>query len=53
MNANRGYDSGTKKTKNLMENIKALEVKLTTAEVMEIRQAIEACIVHGERLSPM
>lgn len=43
---------GTKKAKNLVENFKALEVKLTVEEVAEIRQAIEGCVIHGERLYP-
>lgn len=43
------YCRGTKKLKYLVENIKALDVKLTTEEVVEIRLAITARSIHGER----
>lgn len=40
---------GTKKIKYLEENYGALEVKLTTKEVKEIRDLITAAEVHGSR----
>ncbi|KAI4109019.1 MAG: hypothetical protein L6R37_000737 [Teloschistes peruensis] len=43
---------GTKKTKYLEENLGALDVKLSNAEVKEIREAIEKVEVHGERYPP-
>ena len=40
---------GTKKIKYLEENMGALEVKLTKEEEQEIRKAVEAAEVHGDR----
>lgn len=42
-------DRGTKKIKYLEENIAALDIDLSKAEVAEIRQLIEAAEVHGGR----
>ncbi|KAI9832946.1 MAG: hypothetical protein M1826_000725 [Phylliscum demangeonii] len=44
---------GTKKIKYLEENVAAASIHLTTAELAEIRQAIEAAEVHGERYPEM
>ncbi|KAL8773818.1 MAG: hypothetical protein Q9194_004205 [Teloschistes cf. exilis] len=43
---------GTKKIKYLEENLGALDVKLSNAEIKEIREAIEKVEVHGERYPP-
>ena len=43
---------GTKKLKYLEENLGALNVKLSSEEVREIRNAIEAMEVHGARYAP-
>ena len=40
---------GTKKIKNLEENLGALDVPLTQEEDREVREAIERCEVHGDR----
>ena len=40
---------GTKKIKYLEENMGALDVKLTSSEVAEIRKAVENAEVHGLR----
>ncbi|KAI9793530.1 MAG: hypothetical protein M1816_007963 [Peltula sp. TS41687] len=40
---------GTKKIKYLEQNVGSLDVKLTDQEVTEIRKAVEAAEVHGER----
>lgn len=40
---------GTKKIKYLEENMGALKVQLTAEENKEIREAIEAADIHGER----
>ena len=51
-NPDTRYNRGTKKAKNLVENFKALDVKLTEEDVAEIRKAIEGCMIHGERMYP-
>lgn len=43
---------GTKKETYLVENLGALDVKLTTEEVKEIRTLVNAAEVHGERYPP-
>ncbi|KAI4259996.1 MAG: hypothetical protein LQ352_000492 [Teloschistes flavicans] len=43
---------GTKKIKYLEENLSAVEIRLSNAELREIRDAIEKVEVHGERYPP-
>lgn len=43
---------GTKKISNLEENVAALNIDLSTAEVRELRDAINACNIVGERGLP-
>lgn len=43
---------GTKKIKYLEENVGALEVRLTEAEIREVRKAVEGAEVHGGRYPP-
>lgn len=40
---------GTKKVGYLEENLRALEVRLSEAEVEEVRRAVEGAEVHGAR----
>ncbi|RDW76110.1 aldo reductase-2 [Coleophoma crateriformis] len=42
---------GTKKVKYLEENLGALNIKLGEEEIKEIRAAVDACTVYGERYS--
>ncbi|RDW82782.1 aldo-keto reductase-2 [Coleophoma cylindrospora] len=42
---------GTKKVKYLEENLGALNIKLSEEEIKEIRAAVDACTVYGERYS--
>ncbi|KAI0029792.1 Aldo/keto reductase [Vararia minispora EC-137] len=44
---------GTRSVKYLEENIGGGAVKLTAAEVQEIRTAAEACILHSEKVSSL
>jgi diketogulonate reductase-like aldo/keto reductase len=44
--------SGTKKVKYLEENVKAIDVKLSDAEVKAIREEVEKVEVVGERYPP-
>jgi len=43
---------GTKKIEYLEENLGALEVRLTEAEIREVRKAVEGAEVHGGRYPP-
>ena len=47
-----GYGHRTKKVKYLDENVGSVFVALTSAEVKQIREAIERIGVHGDRYPP-